>query len=234
MKKYPAVLLFLILLSHAATLAQTTAAPAQSTPMEIPIHGAPIPTRVLVQSPAETVTDLQIICLFASEKQNALRGALAEINDRLHGLLDQIRQPTLFRGELGETLLIEPRGGSIGAKRLLLVGLGDRATFTPSRMELIGAIVYRESSRLEIAHPYFAPTVIDGGVTKFGTGEVAESFIVGFRRGAKTDEVLKKQGTAQRSFPRDLTYLAGPIHATDTQKGIEKGFASGRNQVGFL
>jgi hypothetical protein len=178
-----------------------------------------------VQSPSETATELQIICVFESNEQNSLRGALAEINDRLHGLLDQIRQPTLFRGELGETQLIEPRGGSINAKRLLLVGLGDRTTFTPNRMELIGAIVYRESSRLGIAHPYFAPTVIDGGVTKFSTGEVAESFIVGFRRGAKTDEVLKKQGAAQGSFPQDLTYLAGPTHATDTQQGIEKGFA---------
>jgi hypothetical protein len=226
MKRYCSALAFVFLLSFHPTRAQTTGAPVQSKPMEIPIHGAPIPTRVLVQSPSETTTDLQIICLFASEKQNALRGALAEINERLHGLLDQIRQPTRFRGELGETLLIEPRAGSVSAKRLLLVGLGDRATFTPNRMELIGAIVYRESSRLGIAHPYFAPTVIDGGVTKFSTGDVAESFIVGFRRGAKTDEVLKKQGAAQGSFPQDLTYLAGPTHATDTQQGIEKGFAS--------
>jgi hypothetical protein len=229
MKKYSAVLLFLILLSHASTFAQTTAAPAQSTPMEIPIHGAPIPTRVLVQSPAETVTELQIVCLFASEKQNALRGSLAEINEKLHGLLDQIRQPTLFRGELGETLLIEPQPGSLVAKRLLLIGLGDSATFTPNRFEFVGSIVYRESNRLGIAHPYFAPTVIDGGVTKFSTGDVAESFIVGFLRGAKTEEVLKKQGATQGQFPQDMTFLAGPTHATDTQKGIEKGFASGRN-----
>jgi hypothetical protein len=70
----------------------------------------------------------------------------------------------------------------------LLIGLGDPATFTPPRMELVGSIVYRESNRLRIAHPYLAPTVIDGGVTKFGTGQVAESFIAGFLRGARTDE----------------------------------------------
>jgi len=229
MRKYSAPLLFLFLLSHTSTFAQRTGAPPQSKPIEIQIHGAPIATRVLVQSPAETASELQIICLFESEKQNVLRGSLAEINAKLHELLDQIRQPTLFRGELGETLLIEPRAGSIGAKRLLLVGLGEPATFTPTRMDLVGSIVYRESSRLGIAHPYFAPTVIDGGVTKFSTGEVAESFIVGFLRGARTDQILKKQGVAQGSFPQDVTYLAGPSHVTDTQQGIEKGFAGAQN-----
>jgi hypothetical protein len=82
---------------------------------------------------------------------------------------------------------------------------------------------------LRIAHPYFAPTVIDGRVTKFGTGQVAESFIAGFLRGARTDEISKKSSATQGSFPQDLTYLAGPSHAADTQQGIEKGFASGQN-----
>jgi hypothetical protein len=215
-----------LLLNHPWTQAQTIGAPSQSKPSEIQIHGAPIPTRVLVQSPSETVTELQVICLFESETQNMLRGSLSEINKKLHGLLDQIRQPTLFRGELGETLLLEPHTGSIAARRLLLIGLGDSQTFTPQRMELVGSIVYRESNRLGIAHPYFAPTILDGGVTKYGTDQVSESFIAGFLRGARTEEILKRTGVAQVQFPQDLTYLAGPTHATDTQLGIAKGFAS--------
>jgi hypothetical protein len=65
---------------------------------------------VLVQSPAETKTDLQIFCLFRSSPMNPLYGSLIEINERLHGLLDQLRTPGLFNGDLGETILLTPGG----------------------------------------------------------------------------------------------------------------------------
>lgn len=71
-------------------------------------RSAPISAQVLVQSPAETDTELQIICLFESSPENTLHGSLAVINQKLQGLLDQIRNPTLFRGDLGETLLLVP------------------------------------------------------------------------------------------------------------------------------
>ncbi len=207
--------------------AQTAGPATQSKPAEVQIPGLPIPTRVLLQSPAETVTELQIICLFESTPENALHGALVETNEKLRGLLDQVRKPTLFRGELGETFLIEPPAGSLGAKKLLVIGLGDSQTFTPQRMELVGSIAYREANRLGIAHPYFAPTILDGGVTKYTTGQAAENFIAGFLRAARAEKILKNAGASQRQVLQDLTYLAGPAHAADTQQGIERGFAGG-------
>ena len=49
-----------------------------------------IPIQVLKQSPADTNTDLQVICLFRSSPENILHGALIETNERLNGLLDRI------------------------------------------------------------------------------------------------------------------------------------------------
>src|SRR5712672_4515350 len=97
--------------------------------------------------------------------------------------------------ELGETLLLQPTG-SLTAKRVLMVGLGDSQTFTPERMELVGAIAYREASRLGVAHPFFAPTTLDGGVTKFTTGQVSEQVIGGFFRAANTEKLLNSEGKA--------------------------------------
>lgn len=229
MKKYSACLPPLsLLLATLSILAQTTPTARSSKPIVLQVPGAPIPTRVLVQSPSETVTELQIVCLFESQPQNTLRGSLADINQKLHGLLDQIRQPALFRGDLGETLVIEPHAGTIRAQKLLLVGLGDSSTFTPQRMELVGSILYHESHRLRIAHPYFAPTVLDGGITKFTTGEVAESFIAGFLRASRTEALLNNMPVSQGRFPQDLTYLAGPTHAADTQQGIERAVEAAR------
>jgi len=47
------------------------------------------------------LTDLQVICLFRSSPVNTLHGSLSEVNERLHGLLDRVRNPELFRRELG-------------------------------------------------------------------------------------------------------------------------------------
>lgn len=199
---------------------------AQTQPAHIDIANAPIPMRILVQSPADTRTDLQVICLFRSSPVNVLHGSLVEMNEKLKGLLERIRKPELFGGELGETLLLAPPEGSLGAKRLLIIGLGDSQTFSPQRMQLVGQILYVEASRLGIAHPYFAPTILDGGVTKFATGQIAEQVIDGFLRGAATDQALRDANAPAGQPVTALTFLAGAAHASDTREGIEKAISA--------
>ncbi len=145
-----------------------------------------------------------------------------EMNQKLKGILDQIRKPTLFRGEFGETILLVPPVGSLTARKLLIIGLGDTEGFSPQRMELIGSIAYRESNRLGIAHPFFAPTILDGGVTKFTTDQVSEKFVTGFLRGARTENVLKIAGASVGQEVRDLTFLAGVLMLLTRNKGLKK------------
>lgn len=232
MKRFAVVPLFVFVLgsysfqgSTVPVFAQTAAPASAPKPVEIAIKDGPIPLRILVQSPADTEADLQIICLFRSDNANKLHGSLIETNEKLKGLLDKIRKPSLFRSELGETLLLQP-AGSLTAKRVLIIGLGDSQTFTPERMELVGAIAYREASRLGVAHPFFAPTILDGGVTKFTTGQVSEQVIGGFFRAAKTEKLLNSEGKAPLPIIQDLTYLAGPQYASSTRVGIEKAIAT--------
>ena len=181
-----------------------------------------LPVKVLMQSPADTQTDLQIFCLFRSSPENVLHGSLIETNGKLHGLLDAIRKPGLFGGELGETLLLTPPEGMLGAKRVLIIGLGDSATFTPERMYLIGKIALREANRLGVAHPFFAPTVLDGGVAKFSTGQVSEQAVRGFRDALTTETVLNASRSAGLVAVLDVTFLAGTKFAKDTQAGIDR------------
>jgi Cytosol aminopeptidase family, N-terminal domain len=176
---------------------------------------------VLVQSPAETNTDLQIICLFRSSPINTLHGSLDELNTRLKGQLDRIRKPDLFRGELGETVLLTPLKGSLDARKLLIIGLGDSQTFSPQRMQLVGEIVYTEAARIGVPHPFFAPTILDGGVTRFGTGEVAEQVIRGFLQAAATEKLANGVQSVNA-----LTFLAGQAHADDTRAGIAKALSN--------
>jgi len=199
---------------------------AQTKPLVIDISNAPIPIYVLVQSPADTDADLQVICLFSSSSVNALHGSLVETNDKLKGLLDRVRNPNLFRGELGETLLLAPPKYSLRARKLLIVGLGDSETFSPERMQLAGEILYTEASRLGVAHPYFAPTILDGGITKFTTGQISEQVIRGFLRAAETDKVIQGANASAGQRVAALTYLAGPRYASNTRVGIEKAISA--------
>jgi hypothetical protein len=196
---------------------------AQAT---IDITHAPIPMQILVQSPADTITDLQVICLFRSSPANTLHGSLAEMNEKLKGLLDRIRKPELFRGELGETLLIAPPKDSLGARKLLIIGLGDSQTFSPQLMQVVGQILYREAGSLGVAHPYFAPTILDGGVARYTTGEVAEQVIGGFLRAAAADKVIRDANASATQPVTALTYLAGAANASRTREGIEKAIST--------
>jgi hypothetical protein len=198
---------------------------AQIKPAGIDVADGPVPIRILVQSPVDTDTDLQVICLFRSSPENKLAGSLAEANEKLKGLLDRVRSPMLFRGELGETLLLVPPGNSIAARKLLIIGLGDSQTFSPQRMRLVGEILYTEASRLGVAHPFFVPTILDGGVSKFSTGEVAEQLISGFVRAAQTEDALEEANVSASRNVTALTYLAGQRHANETLEGIRKGIS---------
>ena len=209
-------------------LVVAAAGTAQTQPAQLQVTDGPIPMRVLSQGPADTDTELQVICLFRSDPVNGFHGALTEMDEKLKGLLERIRRQDLFRGELGETILIAPNTGTIPAKKLLIIGLGDSQTFMPERMEMIGSIVYREASRLRAAHPFFAPTVLDGGVTKYTTGQTSEQVIHGFLRAAATEKILSEAGGSTGILIQDLTYLAGLQYAATTRDGIEKALATAR------
>jgi Cytosol aminopeptidase family, N-terminal domain len=141
--------------------------------------------RLFAQGPADTKTELQIFCLFRSSAENTLHGSLVEIDERLHGLLGQIRKPEILGGEFGEMIVLTPPQGTLGAKRVLMIGLGDSASFAPARMYLVGKIAMREANRLGVAYPFFAPTVLDGGVSNFSTGmwrsRLRAGFVMGWR-----------------------------------------------------
>jgi hypothetical protein len=212
--------------TSAFLVAAIAGAMAQAQPASIDVKGAPIPIQILAQSPAETTTDLQAICLFRSSPANTLHGSLTETNEKLKGLLDRVRKQELFRGELGETLLIAPPKGSLGAKKLLIIGLGDSQSFTPQRMQLVGEILYAEASHIGVAHPYFAPTILDGGVDKFKTGEVAEQVVGGFLRAAATERVLMEANASASQGVTALTFLAGAKNVDSTREGIEKAISA--------
>jgi hypothetical protein len=95
-------------------------------------------------------------------------------------------------------------------------------------MQLVGEIVYTEASRLGVRNPFFAPTVLDGGISRFTTGQVSEQVILGFLHAADTEKLITEANASSAERVASLTYLAGQEHAGETRDGIEKAIAASR------
>src|SRR3989339_566009 len=65
-------------------------------------------------------------------------GAYAAMNERLGGLLDTVAKEESFKSEIGTTLLVR-LAGEISAKRVLVVGLGDRKKFCEETVRVAAA-----------------------------------------------------------------------------------------------
>jgi deoxyxylulose-5-phosphate synthase len=77
-----------------------------------------------------------------------------------------------------------------------------------------------------VAHPFFAPTILDGGVTRFATGRTSEQVISGFLRAAETDHVIRDANASAGHSITAFTFLAGSQHADRIREGIEKAIST--------
>src|SRR5216117_1353395 len=86
-----------------------------------------VKVKVRMEGPYTADVPLQVVCYFKYTPEGAKRmsGAPVELDKRLGGVIASLRERGEFAGDDGETLLILSPAGSIKAKALLLVGLGE-------------------------------------------------------------------------------------------------------------
>jgi hypothetical protein len=179
---------------------------------------------VKVQGPSMQQTPLQVACVFEYVEGDiftsppalpATANGMVHLDQSLHGLVTDLRKSGKFAGHALETLLITPPKGTIAAKRLLLIGLGDRKTFTPAFMKQVGAVAMREALRLGVTSYSHASDLKDGGVAS-PTSEVADGVITGALDALGAQLYLAEKGASPRPSVRALTLLAGPAFFADT------------------
>ena len=101
-------------------------------------------------TPDEEAVPLLAIGLYRNENAPEALGGAAE--DALSGD---------FSGKTGETALLYPKG-AIAASRLLLVGLGDRASFTLEKLRRTAATVAKKARSLKLDEAAFVLPVLEG------------------------------------------------------------------------
>lgn len=179
-----------------------------------------------VESPSNESTPLQIVCVFeytAGDQfntPNALPAAvngMVHVDEQLKGLITELRSSGKFEGRALETLLITPPKGSIAARQLLIIGLGDRTKFSPDLMTWVGRTGMREALRLGVSSYAQASDLKDGGLDS-PTGLIASNMLRGAIEAYHTELYLKSRELNKVKPMLKLTLLAGPaFYATAGQ-----------------
>ncbi|WP_184546106.1 M17 family peptidase N-terminal domain-containing protein [Mucilaginibacter sp. FT3.2] len=204
-------------ISHAQTSTQTLPATGTSAVLG-QIDGVTI--AATVQSPSNQQTPLQIICVFEYADGDifnsppalprAING-LVHVDDALKGMLTALRKSGRFAGHALETILITPPAGSMPAKKLLIIGLGDRNKFNAELMISVGRVEMREALRLGVDSYSHASDLKDAGIDS-PTGTVGVNVIKGAIEAYETEGFLKDHSLTSFQPIAKITLLAGPAY----------------------
>ncbi|WP_343524349.1 M17 family peptidase N-terminal domain-containing protein [Pedobacter sp.] len=191
----------------------------------------------VVQGPSAQVSDLQVACVFEYTEGDifnsppalpaALNG-LVHLDQDTKGLLTEIRKSGRFLAHANETLLITPPKGTIGGKKLLLIGLGDRNKFTPGLMISIGSVAMREALKLGVDNFAFASDLKDAGIDS-PTALVAGNVVRGIFEAYRAQLWLKDKKMVELKPVSKVILLAGPAFFTTAGEGIQEAVAAIKN-----
>jgi len=214
----------------AQTAVQTT--PANTSKIWGKVDGIAI--EGMVQGPSTEITPLQIACVFEYTEGDIFNSppALPEaVNGMVHldkilnGIITKLRKSGKFTGHSLETLLITPPSGTIGAKKLLLIGLGDRNQFKPELMQQVASVGMEEALRLGVTKYAFATDLKDAGIDS-PTAEVAGYGVTGAINAYRTQVYLKDKKMSAFKPIEKITLLAGPAFFTTAGEGITKAISA--------
>jgi hypothetical protein len=181
--------------------------------------------KLRMEGPYTADVPLQIVCYFRYTKVGAARmtGAAVELDTELGGAIAALRERGEFVGDEMETILIVPPPGSIKAKMLLLVGLGDESKLSLATMERVGQLALRETARLGVTGAAFAPLLRDQGNSALPTGEVERAVTRGFLLAYDTQKRLETEGFAKPFTLSEWIVEAGPKYYEETETGLMQG-----------
>lgn len=190
-----------------------------------------------VQGPSAQVSDLQIACVFEYTEGDifnsppALPAALngmVHLDQNMKGVITSMRKSGKFQGHAFETVLLTPPKGTIGAKKLLLIGLGDRNKFTPDLMTDVGRIAVIEAIKLAVTNFSFASDLKDAGIDS-PTALVAGNVVKGMVEGYRAQIWLKDQQMTSVKPISKVILLAGPSFFAVAGEGIQAAISNLKN-----
>jgi hypothetical protein len=158
-------------------------------------------------------------------------GAPVELDKRLGGIINSLRSRGEFSGGTLEALVLHPKPGSIKAKALLIVGLGDEDQLSLDTMEQVGVAVLRQARSLHATKVGFAPLLRDQGNTALGAGAVETAVVRGMLLAYNTDRRLQAEGSTDKYELAEWWVEAGPTYFDETVAGVRQGVTEAAAQI---
>ena len=216
--------LSLLFFIAATVAAQEPAKAVRETLLEGPQQ---VGLKVRMEGPYTAEVPLQVVCYFRYSEAGVkkMAGAPVELDKHLGGAIASLRERGDFPGDELETLLITPPKGSIPAKALLLIGLGDEANLSQALMERVGKTALRQAARLSARKVAFAPLIRDQGNTRFSTGDVETAVVRGLLLAYDSERRMQKEALAGDYQLEEWWIEAGPAYYDETVAGVKKAIA---------
>ncbi|MBS1953738.1 MAG: peptidase M17 [Cyanobacteria bacterium SZAS-4] len=186
---------------------------------------------VRAEGPATRETPLQAVCFFEhKEGGDLLSGGTETFNEKMGGLIKHLRDNGQFKGNELETLLITPLTGTVPAKKILLIGLGDPKTFTAERMQKVGRVAVREALKAGVEKFSFSPNVTDAGVKSIPVREFDQKVIEGVLEGFNTQLQLNRQRLVPNVVLHEFTLEAGAANVSGASEAVKSAIALQKSQ----
>lgn len=172
------------------------------------------PTFTLSSSaPTSVRADLLAVPVFADRE---LGPGAREVDDALGGVLVEFMAETDFSAARGETLAV-PTGGRLGAKAVVLVGMGARDELDLDALRRAGAGLARRSARVTSV----ATTLLDAMPASVDRAAAAQAFAESIALGGY--QFLRYKGESKPSKLRRVVLLGGG--GADVRGALERASA---------
>jgi hypothetical protein len=168
---------------------------------------------VIVAGPADAMVDLSVACMFEHEREGAgISGGLLHLNQALGGALESLRTGGAFRAREMESMLFTNIPAGMRPNALLVIGLGDPDTFSPSILERAIAVAVREAIRMKVKSTAFSPDLLDAGMGNEQSGVRETAMVKGLTEALRGEHHLFHLGFTNSVSLRTWSFGSGPDH----------------------
>jgi leucyl aminopeptidase len=180
----------------------------------------PMKLHVGVEKPERTRVDALVLPAYTDGVAST---AVDAIDRKLGGVIDDHRGTGEFKGREGDELTI-PGGAKIGAKRVLVVGLGSRGDVSPASLKKYAGLAVRSAARRSLST---VAIVLPDGLP-FSAADAAESIAEGSLMATFDPSPYRSKREGKPDTVRSVTLIApGKTTAAALGAGISRGIVLG-------